>query len=94
MRKALGVCRLTVSFWTADGDILSRFTSDLDNILQALTFDSGQEQYCLHIGLILVMFSRNVTLALITIASTRLPSHADFHRENGIGNIPTSSRKR
>ncbi|MBZ4291983.1 ABC transporter ATP-binding protein, partial [Streptococcus pneumoniae] len=56
------------------GDILSHFTSDLDNILQAFNESLIQvmSNIVLYIGLILVMFSRNVTLALITIASTPL----------------------
>ncbi len=76
MRKGLfgKLARLTVSFFDRrqDGDILSRFTSDLDNILQAFNESLVQvmSNIVLYIGLILVMFSRNVTLALITIAST------------------------
>lgn len=76
MRKGLfgKLARLTVSFFDRrqDGDILSRFTSDLDNILQAFNESLIQvmSNIVLYIGLILVMFSRNVTLALITIAST------------------------
>ena len=76
MRKGLfgKLSRLTVSFFDRhqDGDILSRFTSDLDNILQAFNESLIQvmSNIVLYIGLILVMFSRNVTLALITIAST------------------------
>ncbi|KXT74848.1 Lipid A export ATP-binding/permease protein MsbA [Streptococcus sp. DD10] len=76
MRKGLfaKLSRLTVSFFDRhqDGDILSRFTSDLDNILQALNESLIQvmQNIALFIGLILVMFSRNVTLAMITVAST------------------------
>lgn len=76
MRKGLfgKLSRLTVSFFDRhqDGDILSRFTSDLDNILQALNESLIQvmTNIALYIGLILVMFSRNVTLTFITIAST------------------------
>ena len=76
MRKGLfgKLARLTVSFFDRrqDGDILSRFTSDLDNILQAFNESLIQvmSNIVLYIGLILVMFSRSVTLALITIAST------------------------
>ena len=76
MRKGLfgKLARLTVSFFDRrqDGDILSRFTSDLDNILQAFNESLIQvmSNIVLYIGLILVMLSRNVTLALITIAST------------------------
>lgn len=76
MRKGLfgKLSRLTVSFFDRhqDGDILSRFTSDLDNILQAFNESLVQvmSNIALYIGLIFVMFSRNVTLALITVAST------------------------
>lgn len=76
MRKGLfgKLARLTVSFFDRrqDGDILSRFTSDLDNILQAFNESLVQvmSNIVLYIALIFVMFSRNVTLALITIAST------------------------
>lgn len=78
MRKGLfgKLSRLTVSFFDRhqDGDILSRFTSDLDNILQALNESLIQvmSNIALFIGLIAIMFSRNTTLALITIASTPL----------------------
>ena len=76
MRKGLfgKLSRLTVSFFDRhqDGDILSRFTSDLDNILQAFNESLVQvmSNIALYIGLIFVMFSKNVTLALITVAST------------------------
>lgn len=76
MRKGLfgKLSRLTVSFFDRhqDGDILSRFTSDLDNILQAFneSLVSVMSNIALYIGLLIVMFAKNVTLALITIAST------------------------
>lgn len=76
MRKELfgKLSRLTVSFFDRhqDGDILSRFTSDLDNILQAFneSLVSVMTNIALYIGLLIVMFAKNVTLALITIAST------------------------
>ena len=76
MRKGLfgKLSRLTVSFFDRhqDGDILSRFTSDLDNILQAFneSLVSVMTNIALYIGLLTVMFAKNVTLALITIAST------------------------
>lgn len=78
MRKGLfgKLSRLTVSFFDRhqDGDILSRFTSDLDNILQAFneSLVSVMTNIALYIGLLIVMFAKNVTLALITIASTPL----------------------
>ena len=76
MRKGLfgKLSRLTVSFFDChqDGDILSRFTSDLDNILQAFneSLVSVMTNIALYIGLLIVMFAKNVTLALITTAST------------------------
>lgn len=76
MRKGLfgKLSRLTVSFFDRhqDGDILSRFTSDLDNILQAFneSLVSVMTNIALFIGLLIVMFAKNVTLALITVAST------------------------
>ncbi len=76
MRKGLfgKLSRLTVSFFDGhqDGDILSRFTSDLDNILQAFneSLVSVMTNIALYIGLLIVMFAKNITLALITIAST------------------------
>lgn len=76
MRKSLfaKLSRLTVSFFDRhqDGDILSRFTSDLDNILQALNESMIQvmSNATLFVGLIIVMFAKNVTLAWVTVAST------------------------
>ena len=76
MRKGLfgKLSRLTVSFFDRhqDGDILSRFTSDLDNIQQTFneSLVSVLTNIALYIGLIIVMFAKNVTLAFITIAST------------------------
>ena len=78
MRKGLfgKLSRLTVSFFDRhqDGDILSRFTSDLDNILQAFneSLVSVMTNIALYIGLLIVMFAKNVTLALITTASTTI----------------------
>ena len=76
MRKGLfgKLSRLTVSFFDRhqDGDILSRFTSDLAKILQAFneSLVSVMTNIALYIGLLIVMFAKNVTLALITVAST------------------------
>lgn len=62
MRKGLfgKLSRLTVSFFDRhqDGDILSRFTSDLDNILQAFNESLVQvmSNIALYIGLILSCF--------------------------------------
>ena len=55
-----------------DGKILSLFTSDLDNIFNALNNAVFEivSQGALYIGTLIVMFSINVKLALITVAST------------------------
>ena len=78
MRKGLfgKLAKLTVSFFDRhqDGDILSRFTSDLDNILQALNESMIQvlSNILLYLGLVIIMFRQNVRLAWITVASTPL----------------------
>lgn len=65
---------MTIAFFDRhkDGDILSRFTSDLDNIQN--TFNQSLTQVmtnvALYIGLIIMMFRQDVRLALVTIAST------------------------
>lgn len=76
MRKGLfgKLERLTIQFFDThkDGDILSRFTSDLDNIQN--TFNQSLSQVisnlALYIGLVWIMFSQNTTLAWVTVAST------------------------
>lgn len=76
MRKGLfgKLERLTVAYFDQhkDGDILSRFTSDLDNIQNSLnqSFVSVLTNVVLYIGLVWMMFSENVKLALVTVAST------------------------
>lgn len=78
MRKGLfgKLAKLTVSFFDRhqDGDILSRFTSDLDNILQALNESMIQvlSNILLYLGLVIIMFQQNARLAWITVASTPL----------------------
>ena len=78
MRKDLfgKLAKLTVSFFDRhqDGDILSRFTSDLDNILQALNESMIQvlSNILLYLGLVIIMFRQNARLAWITVASTPL----------------------
>ncbi|MET3558243.1 ATP-binding cassette subfamily B multidrug efflux pump [Streptococcus rupicaprae] len=76
MRKGLfgKLERLTVNFFDRhkDGDILSRFTSDLDNIQN--TFNQSLTQVvsniALYIGMIWMMFRQDIRLAWLTIAST------------------------
>ena len=76
MRKGLfgKLSKMTVAFFDRhqDGDILSRFTSDLDNILQALNESMIQvmSNALLYLGLVIIMFVQNARLAWITIAST------------------------
>ncbi len=55
-----------------DGKILSLFTSDIDNIFNALNNAVFEivSQGALYIGTLIVMFSINVKLALITVSST------------------------
>lgn len=55
-----------------DGKILSLFTSDIDNIFNALNNAVFEivSQGALYIGTLIVMFSINVKLALTTVAST------------------------
>ncbi|TQE46317.1 ABC transporter ATP-binding protein [Streptococcus suis] len=76
MRKGLfgKLERLTVAFFDShkDGDILSRFTSDLDNIQNAFNQSLTQvvTNIALYIGMVIMMFRQDTRLALITIAST------------------------
>lgn len=65
--------KLTVAFFDrhSDGDILSRFTSDLDNIYNALNQMLSQlmTSIALIIGLLIMMFKKNVELAWVSVAS-------------------------
>ncbi|HEL0141329.1 TPA: ABC transporter ATP-binding protein [Streptococcus equi subsp. zooepidemicus] len=76
MRKGLfgKLERLTVGLFDShkDGAILSRFTSDLDNIQNSMNQSLIQvlTNIALYIGLVLMMFRQDSRLALITIAST------------------------
>ena len=76
MRKGLfgKLSKMTVAFFDRhqDGDILSRFTSDLDNILQALNESMIQvmSNALRYLGLVIIMFVQNARLAWITVAST------------------------
>ena len=76
MRKGLfgKLSKMTVAFFDRHqhGDILSRFTSDLDNILQALNESMIQvmSNALLYLGLVIIMFVQNARLAWITVAST------------------------
>ena len=76
MRKGLfgKLERLTVSFFDShkDGAILSRFTSDLDNIQNSLNQALVQvvTNIALYIGLVWMMFRQDTRLALLTMATT------------------------
>lgn len=78
MRKGLfgKLERLTIQFFDThkDGDILSRFTSDLDNIQNSFNLSLTQvvTNIALYIGLVWMMFDLNVQLAWVTVASTPL----------------------
>ncbi|MFX3910569.1 ABC transporter ATP-binding protein [Streptococcus suis] len=76
MRKGLfgKLERLTVAFFDShkDRDILSRFTSDLDNIQNAFNQSLTQvvTNIALYVGMVIMMFRQDTRLALVTIAST------------------------
>ncbi|WP_449463075.1 ABC transporter ATP-binding protein [Streptococcus suis] len=76
MRKGLfgKLERLTVAFFDShkDGDILSRFISDLDNIQNAFNQSLTQvvTNIALYIGMVIMMFRQDTRLALVTVAST------------------------
>lgn len=76
MRKGLfgKLERLTVNFFDRhqDGEILSRFTSDLDNIQNAFnqSLVTVVTQSVLYIGIVFMMFVQNARLAWVTIATT------------------------
>lgn len=76
MRKGLfgKLERLTIAFFDRhkDGDILSRFTSDLDNIQNAFNQSMVQilSNGALYIGMVWMMFRQDTRLAWVTIAST------------------------
>lgn len=76
MRKTLfaKLQRMKIKYFDThqDGKLLSLFTSDIDNILNALNNAIFEliSQGALFIGVIIVMFSINVKLALLTMAST------------------------
>lgn len=65
--------KLTIRFFDShnDGEILSRFTSDLDNISNTLNQALIQvmSNVALMIGVLIMMFRENVQLAWVTVAS-------------------------
>lgn len=66
--------RMTIKYFDThrDGEILSLFTSDLDNIFNAMNQAIFQllSQFALFVGIVWVMFDQNVKLAWVTMAST------------------------
>lgn len=76
MRKGLfgKLERLTIQFFDThkDGDILSRFTSDLDNIQNAFNQSLTQvvSNAALYVGMVWMMFRQDTRLAWLTVAST------------------------
>lgn len=68
--------RMTIRYFDThqDGKLLSLFTSDLDNIFNALNEAVFEiiSQSALFIGTVVIMFYANTTLALMTMATTPL----------------------
>lgn len=66
--------RMQVKYFDShsDGDILARYTSDLDNIFNAMNQALIEIFLAIaqFIGLLIVMFNQNVTMAWVTMAST------------------------
>lgn len=78
MRRGLfgKIQRMTIKYFDShqDGEILSRFTSDLDNISNAMNQAIFQTftQFCMLIGIAIMMFNQNTRMASVTIMSTPL----------------------
>lgn len=76
MRRGLfgKIQRMTIKYFDShrDGEILSRFTSDLDNISNAMNQAIFQTftQFCMLIGIVIMMFNQNTRMASVTIMST------------------------
>lgn len=66
--------KMTIKYFDThrDGEILSLFTSDLDNIFNAMNQAIFQllSQFALFVGIIWMMFDQNVKLAWVTMGST------------------------
>ncbi|MCM0599657.1 ABC transporter ATP-binding protein [Periweissella fabalis] len=66
--------KMTIKYFDShkDGEILSRFTSDLDNIFNAMNQGLFQlfSNITLMIGILIMMFRENAQLAWVTVAST------------------------
>ncbi|MFC4653338.1 ABC transporter ATP-binding protein [Lactococcus nasutitermitis] len=76
MRKGLfgKLERLTISYFDRhqDGDILARFTSDLDNIQNTLNqaLVSVVSNAAIFVGVLIQIFDKNITFALLTVAAS------------------------
>ncbi|WP_413628049.1 ABC transporter ATP-binding protein [Fructilactobacillus vespulae] len=76
MRKGLfgKVERMTIAYFDKheDGEILARFTSDLDNIQNTLNQAAVTvaTNAALFIGIVFMIFKTNVSLALVTVSTT------------------------
>ncbi|WP_462400227.1 ABC transporter ATP-binding protein [Lacticaseibacillus pantheris] len=68
--------RIGISYYdrTEDGDLLARFTSDLDNIFNAMNQAFINSFYCFGslIGVLIMMFTSNVMMGFVTIITTPL----------------------
>lgn len=68
------VQRMQISYFDthSDGDILARYTSDLDNIFNAMNQALFEvfNSVILFVGMLIMMFRQNVTMAWMTIATT------------------------
>lgn len=84
----------------SDGDILARYTSDLDNIFNAMNEAFVQVVYSIAqlIGVLIVMLRMNVPLAFVTLATTplaiiiaavniRSASKAVDHQQDEVGKL-------
>ncbi|QEA31561.1 ABC transporter ATP-binding protein [Secundilactobacillus malefermentans] len=76
MRKGLfgKLERMTIAYFDKheDGDILARFTSDLDNIQNTLNQAAVNvaTNAALFIGIIIMIFNQNVSMAWVTVSTT------------------------
>ncbi|KRM11404.1 ABC transporter ATP-binding protein [Paucilactobacillus suebicus] len=76
MRKGLfgKLEKLTIAYFDRheDGDILARFTSDLDNIQNTLNQAAVNvtTNIALFVGILIMIFNQNVSMALVTVSTT------------------------
>lgn len=76
MRKGLfgKLERMTIAYFDSheDGDILARFTSDLDNIQNTLNQAAVNvtSNIALFVGILIMIFNKNVSMAWVTVSTT------------------------